>query len=117
MESTEKLNLIQPERPQFNLIKCSMAGPIMMAKEITPAAKFPLSVISSFHMFGSNLYRLCSNGSIERMLSLKHGQWMRIKKQLKNARLVDYEGNYGDGWKPLIARWEEYNSQKWSYPI
>ena len=113
MESNEKLI----ERPQFNMVCCSIAGPIMMAREITAAAKMPLALISSFHIFGSNLYRLCSNGSIERMLSLNHGQWMRIKKQIRDAKLVDYEGNYGDGWDKLIKRWEEYHCQKWSYPI
>jgi hypothetical protein len=117
MKSAEKPTVKQMPKPQFNMVYWSTAAPIMMAREISISARTPLALISSFHAHGCNLYRLCSNGSIERMLSLNHGQWMRIKRQLRDADLVDYEGNYGNGWEKLIKRWEEYHHEKWSYPI
>jgi hypothetical protein len=88
----------------------------MMTRAVGQEAKTALSIISNFKVYGCNLYRLCTNQDIERMLGFNHSKWMRIKKQLRDAGLVDYDGNIGD-LKTIIECWEDKNGQTWEYEL
>ena len=45
------------------------------------------------------------------MMHLSHSQFMRAKRELKEAGLVDYDGQIGD-LTPLIREWEERTGEK-----
>lgn len=86
------------------------------ATEVPRNARQILILASNFRTHGANLYELCSNEDIELALGFSHGQFMRSKKQLRDAGLLDYDGNPGD-YSKIIQRWEIRNRAKWPYQI
>ncbi len=103
-------------KPEVYISSFTTAAPFYQAKEVSFTARCLLAMASNFRLRGANLYKLCSNESIERILSLSHGQFMRAKKQLKDAELLDYEGNPGD-YSHLIERWEKCTGGQWRYEL
>ncbi len=103
-------------RPEIAVRSFITAAPFYQAKEVCYAARGLLAFASNFRMNGANLYRLCCNEGIERMLGLSHGQYMRAKKQLQDAGLLDYDGNPGN-YDHLIHRWEKISGEKWGFEL
>ncbi len=108
--------LREPSRPEVHLASFAIAAVFFQAKEVSFPARGLLALASNFKVYGANLYKLCSNETIEKMLGLNHGPFMRIKKQLRDAGLLDYEGNPGD-YTHLKERWERMTGETWRYEL
>ena len=93
-----------------------IAAPFYQAKEVTFAARSLLALASNCRLHGINLYKAMGNEAIEKVLGLNHGQFMRAKRELRNAGLLDYEGCPGD-YQHLIERWEQVTGQKWEFEL
>ncbi len=103
-------------RPEVHIGTFVTAGPFYRATEVSRNARTLLALASNFKQHGANLYRLCTNESIEQVLGMPHGPYMRAKKALRDAKLVDYDGNVAD-LSHLVARWEAVIGEKWGYEI
>jgi len=103
-------------RPTVNISSYCTISVFFRATEVGHIARHLLCLASSFRTHGANLYELCSNESIEQILCLSHGQFMRAKKQLRDAGLLDYDGNPGN-YSHLIERWERVTGEKWELEI
>jgi len=110
------MNKKQVSRPTIYIGDFTVAMPFCQARKISGNAKMLLALASAFRLHGGNLYRLCDNTAIERMFGLSHGRFMRAKKQLRDAGLLDYEGKPGD-YSELVERWEKINKAKWEYDL
>ena len=105
-----------PSGPEIYIARFNTAAIYLQAKEVNFLARNVLAMAANFRHYGANLYKLCSNESIERMLCLSHGQFMRAKRQLRDAGLLDYDGNPGD-YSHLVERWERVTGGKWEYEV
>lgn len=105
-----------PSGPGIFISSYNTAVIYMQAKEVGYVARCVLALAANFRHYGANLYKLCNNEAIERMLCLSHGQFMRAKKQLKDAGLLDYTGSPGD-YSHLVKRWERISGYEWEYEV
>jgi len=115
MESTEKTTKKRMPGPEIHLI-CFTTPEIFLQVDVSVMARLILSVVSNFRTHGGNLYKLCSNQALERMFSMSHSQFMRAKRELRDAGLIDYDGNIGD-LTPLIEQWEKRTGKVWEYEL
>ena len=106
----------QIPKPTIYIGSFTTAAPFFQAKEVGMSARSILALASNLKLHGGNLYKLCSNETIEKLFGLSHGQFMRAKKQLRDAGLLDYDGKPGD-YAHLIARWEQCTGGKWEYDL
>lgn len=105
-----------------------MPGPVLVIKnyvtasvfyhatEVPRLARSLLALASNFRTHGGNLYELCDNASIALTLGIGYQQLMRCKRQLRDAGLLDYDGNFGD-MTHIIRRWEKRTGEQWEFSI
>ena len=109
-------SLKQLPAPEIIVKGWTQAAPFASYSGLPLAARVLLTVASNFATHYGNLYRQCSNATIENMLGFSHAQLMRSKRQLKDAGFLDYNGNLGD-LQPIVTEWEQRNNQKWEYRL
>jgi hypothetical protein len=86
------------------------------ATEVPRIARALLNLASNFAAHDSNLYALCDNQTIADALGISLQQLLRSKRQLRDAKLLDYDGHIGD-LTPIIERWEAAQNTKWEYRV
>ena len=106
----------QVPKPTIYIGSFTTAAPFLQAKEVGFTARCLLAMASNFRLNGANIYKICDNADVERILGISHGQFMRYKKQLRDAGLLDYEGNPGD-YTHLKERWEQVTGETWRYDL
>ena len=92
--------------PKLILKWSSLGMPFFCYKDLPMAGRAILAAACDLHKDGINLYKVWSNKEIAKMWNISESRWKGIKRQLKDLKLMDYEGNIGD-LTPIIVMWEE----------
>jgi len=114
--TSDIMKLKQLPGPDITVKGWTQAAPFASYSGLPLAARLLLTVASNFATHYGNLYKQCSNATIENMLGISHSQLMRSKKQLRDTGFLDYSGNLGD-LTPIIDQWEARNNCKWEYRL
>jgi hypothetical protein len=112
LESSKK----QIPKPSIRVDSWSIATPFYMAKEVPFKARHLLAFASNMRIHGCNIYRLMTSREIANALNFSYRQFMRMKKILKDKKLLFYDGTPGDYTK-IKEAWEQNNNKKWDYDL
>ena len=113
---TKTLKLKQLPGPEITIKEWTQAAPFASYSGLPLAARILLTVASNFATHHGNLYKQCSNNTIENMLGFSHSLLMRCKRQLRDKGFLDYQGNLGN-LQPIIDEWEKQHNRKWEYRL
>lgn len=89
------MNVIS-HKPTIQVLSWTIAAPFYQIKEIPYNARHLLAFASNMRLHGVNIYKAMDNNEIANALQFSYQVLMRMKKILKDKKLLFYDGTPGD---------------------
>ena len=103
-------------KPSIRVDSWTIAAPFYMVKDIPFKARHLLAFASNMRIHGCNIYRAMTSHEIATALNFSYQQMMRMKRILRDKKLLFYDGTPGDYTK-IKEAWERENNKTWEFDL
>ena len=109
------MNVIS-HKPTIQVLSFAIAAPFYQIREIPYNARHLLGFASNMRLHGINIYRAMDNHELADALGFSYQVLMRMKKILKDKKLLFYDGTPGD-YSEIRELYKQKYGKEWEFEL